>query len=59
TERDPLKLLATWLVEQGMVESGIFEQIKQRVQAEVEAGEQFALDAPYPDPGEVEQDVYA
>jgi TPP-dependent pyruvate/acetoin dehydrogenase alpha subunit len=59
TERDPLKLLATWLVEQGLVENETFEQIEQRVQAEVEAGEQFALDAPYPDPSEVEQDVYA
>src|SRR5205807_6104483 len=49
-ERDPLKLLADWLVEQGMADSGTFEQIEQRVRAEVEAGEQFALDAPYPDP---------
>jgi acetoin:2,6-dichlorophenolindophenol oxidoreductase subunit alpha len=58
-ERDPLKLLANWLVEQGMADEGTFEQIEQRVRAEVEAGEQFALDAPYPDPSEVEQDVYA
>src|SRR5438876_8925734 len=41
TERDPLKLLAAWMVEQG-VDSGAFEQIEQRVQAEVEAGERFA-----------------
>jgi pyruvate dehydrogenase E1 component alpha subunit len=59
TERDPLKLLADWLVEQGMADRGTFEQIEQRVRAEVEAGEQFALNAPYPDPGEVEQNVYA
>ena len=59
TERDPLKLLADWLVEQGMADSGAFEQIEQRVRAEVEAGEQFALNAPYPEPSEVEQNVYA
>jgi TPP-dependent pyruvate/acetoin dehydrogenase alpha subunit len=59
TDRDPLKLLADWLVEQGMADSGTFEQIEQRVRAEVEAGEQFALNAPYPDPSEVEQNVYA
>ena len=58
-ERDPLKLLANWLVEQGMADEGTFEQIEQRVRNEVEAGEQFALNAPYPDPSEVEQDVYA
>jgi TPP-dependent pyruvate/acetoin dehydrogenase alpha subunit len=59
TQRDPLKLLADWLTEQGMVDSKTFEQIEQRVRTEVEAGEQFALDAPYPDPGEVDKDVYA
>ncbi|HKV02026.1 MAG TPA: thiamine pyrophosphate-dependent dehydrogenase E1 component subunit alpha [Ktedonobacteraceae bacterium] len=59
TERDPLKLLAGWLIEQGMADNRTFEQIEQKVRAEVEAGEQFALNAPYPEPGEVEQDVYA
>jgi TPP-dependent pyruvate/acetoin dehydrogenase alpha subunit len=59
TDRDPLKLLAEWLIAQGDATSGTFEQIEQRVRAEVEAGEQFALNAPYPDPSEVEQDVYA
>ncbi len=59
TERDPLKLLAGWLIEQGMADSRTFEQIEQKVRAEVEAGEQFALNAPYPEPGEVKQDVYA
>ena len=58
-ERDPLKLLAGWLVGQRMADEGTFEQIEQRVRAEVEAGEQFALNAPYPDASEVEQDVYA
>jgi pyruvate dehydrogenase E1 component alpha subunit len=57
-QRDPLKLLADWLIAQGIAEDGTFAQIEQRVQAEVEAGEQFALNAPYPEPGEVRQDVY-
>lgn len=59
TERDPLKLLTGWLIEQGMADSRTFEQIERKVRAEVEAGEQFALNAPFPDPGEVKQDVYA
>ncbi|MBV9256515.1 MAG: thiamine pyrophosphate-dependent dehydrogenase E1 component subunit alpha [Ktedonobacteraceae bacterium] len=59
TQRDPLKLLASWLIEQGMVDNQTLQQIEQRVQDEVEAGEQFALDAPYPDPSEVDKDVYA
>ncbi|HVB74789.1 MAG TPA: thiamine pyrophosphate-dependent dehydrogenase E1 component subunit alpha [Ktedonobacteraceae bacterium] len=58
-QRDPLKLLAAWLVEQGMADDSLFKEIEQKVQAEVEAGEQFALNASFPDPDEVEQDVYA
>jgi pyruvate dehydrogenase E1 component alpha subunit len=58
-QRDPLKLMADWLAAQGLVDKGTFEQIEQKVRAEVEAGEAFALNAPYPDPSEVEQDVYA
>lgn len=59
TERDPLKLLRDWLIEQGMADRGTFEKIEQQVQAEIEEGEHFALNAAYPDPSEVEQDVYA
>ena len=58
-QRDPIKLLANWLVEQGMADDETFERIEQKVRAEVEAGEQFALKAPFPNPDEVEQDVYA
>lgn len=59
TQRDPLKLLVAWLIEQELVDQETLRQIEQRVQQEVEAGEQFALDAPYPDPDEVDKDVYA
>jgi len=59
TQRDPLQLLETWLIEQGMADSQKFKQIEQQVQSEIEAGEHFALGAPYPDPSEVDKDVYA
>ena len=59
SQRDPLKLLADWLQEQGMADSQTFQEIEQRVRNEVEAGEQFALSAPYPDASEVNKDVYA
>jgi len=54
-----LGLLSQWLIEQRMADTGTFEKIEQRVRSEVEAGVQFALDAPFPDPSEVNQDVYA
>lgn len=59
TNRDPLKILKGWLIERGLASAETFTQIAQRVEAEVTAGEQFALGAPFPDPSEVTQDVYA
>ena len=59
TQRDPLTLLSNWLVEQHGVDTNIFKQIEQRVRAEVEAGVEFALNTPYPELSEVDQDVYA
>lgn len=59
TVRDPLKILATWLIGQQMATAGDFERIAREVRAEIDAGVQFALNAPYPDPSEVDLHVYA
>ena len=59
TQRDPIQLLSTWLIEQHLVDIDILEQINHRVHAEIEAGVEFALHAPFPDLSEVNQDVYA
>jgi pyruvate dehydrogenase E1 component alpha subunit len=59
TQRDPLQLLSSWLVEQHLADLETFERIEQRVHVEIEAGVEFALNAPFPDPSEVDQDVYA
>lgn len=59
TSRDPLKLLTAWLLEEKLTDSSTLQQIEERVQHEVETGEQFALEAPYPDAEEVDKDVYA
>lgn len=59
TERDPLKILADWLLKAAMAQQADFECIEREVRTEVAAGLQFALDAPYPDPSEVDQHVYA
>jgi pyruvate dehydrogenase E1 component alpha subunit len=59
TDRDPIKILGQWLVEQGVADEGALDQLRAAVSAEVAAGVQFALDAPYPDVSEVDQDVYA
>jgi len=59
TQRDPLQLLTTWLLEQHLADTETLEQIDHRVHAEVEASVDFALHAPFPDLSEVDQDVYA
>jgi pyruvate dehydrogenase E1 component alpha subunit len=58
-ERDPLKLLARWLAEQGVAGPADLERIHSEVKKEMEAAVKFAVEAPYPSAEEVEQDVYA
>lgn len=58
-ERDPLKILSSWLIENGLADAGIFEQIENTVTREVESAVNFALNAPFPAPEEVTKHVYA
>ncbi|HZS32054.1 MAG TPA: thiamine pyrophosphate-dependent dehydrogenase E1 component subunit alpha [Methylomirabilota bacterium] len=59
TQHDPLQTLAGRLLARGLVDEEVFARIQADVRAEVERGVQSALAAPYPDPSEVDQDVYA
>jgi TPP-dependent pyruvate/acetoin dehydrogenase alpha subunit len=59
SERDPLRLLGTWIVEQGFADEGELERIAHDVAAEVAAAAEHALEAPFPDPSEVDKHVYA
>jgi pyruvate dehydrogenase E1 component alpha subunit len=56
---DPLKLLESKLLGQHLTDQAVLDQITAAVDAEVEAGVQFALQAPYPALAEVTEDVYA
>jgi len=56
---DPLKLLAEKLVSSKLADQEMLDHIYADVKSEVEAGVQFAIDAPYPDPSEVTENVYA
>jgi pyruvate dehydrogenase E1 component alpha subunit len=59
TERDPIAILGAWLTEQRIASAADLDQMRDEAQAEVLAGVEFALNAPFPDPSEVGQDVYA
>jgi pyruvate dehydrogenase E1 component alpha subunit len=57
-ERDPIKGLADWLIEQGLADSARLDQIDSEVKSEIDAAVQFALAAPFPSAEQAEQDVY-
>jgi pyruvate dehydrogenase E1 component alpha subunit len=59
TERDPITLLGQWLTEQGIANADALDRMTREARAEVEVAVDFALNAPFPDASEVDQDVYA
>src|SRR5215467_5632329 len=54
-ERDPIKLLKEWLVSSNAADQNTIAGVEAEVQAQIK----FAIDAPYPTPDEVDQDIYA
>jgi TPP-dependent pyruvate/acetoin dehydrogenase alpha subunit len=59
TNRDPIKILSSWLIEEQIAEGDALSRIEAEVQVEIEKAVQFAKDAPYPGVEEVDDDVYA
>jgi acetoin:2,6-dichlorophenolindophenol oxidoreductase subunit alpha len=59
SERDPLALHGTWLEAQRLAAPGDLRRLEDDVRGEIERGLAFALDAPFPDPGQVTEDVFA
>jgi len=58
-ERDPIKLFAASLREEGVVDENTFQEIEARVKDEVERAVRFAEESPAPDAEELYTDVYA
>ncbi len=59
SERDPIKILATWLIGQGLADEESFGRIRAEIESEMNHAVEFAIAAPYPKADEVSQDVYA
>jgi pyruvate dehydrogenase E1 component alpha subunit len=59
TERDPVKILADYLLSEKMADRSALDRIYAEVEAEVQKAVKFAIDAPYPGVDEVDQDIYA
>jgi len=58
-ERDPIARLGSWLLQTGVADADGLKTIEDEVRGEIERGLASALDAPFPDPSEVTDDVYA
>ncbi len=59
SERDPLKIMARWLCDERLADEAALARVEQHVRDDVARGLDFALNAPYPDPSEVDRHVYA
>jgi TPP-dependent pyruvate/acetoin dehydrogenase alpha subunit len=59
SERDPLALLGRWLQAEKLATADDLSRVEHEVRAEIEQGLGFALEAPFPDPSEVTEDVFA
>ena len=59
TERDPVKIASDWLTAEKLADRAALDQIRAEVEAEVEKAVAFAVDAAYPTPDKVDQDIYA
>ncbi len=54
-----MKLLGDKLVRSEIVDRKFLAQMESDIEGEIKSGAEFALAAPYPDPEEVNQHVYA
>lgn len=59
SERDPIKLLAGWLIAQGYCDSSALDKMAADIRGQMIAAVKFAVEAPYPSVSEVDQHVYA
>jgi acetoin:2,6-dichlorophenolindophenol oxidoreductase subunit alpha len=59
TDRDPLKLFTTVLLEQGVTDTPALAAIQKEVAEQMKSAVEFAIASPYPDVDKVQQDVYA
>jgi pyruvate dehydrogenase E1 component alpha subunit len=58
-DRDPITIFDKWLMEQNVIPRAELDRIQAELTAQMDAAMASAIAAPYPDPSEVEQDIYA
>ncbi|MGH9147387.1 MAG: ABC transporter substrate-binding protein, partial [Vicinamibacterales bacterium] len=59
SDRDPIKILTGWLLDNKIADQSTLDGINDELTAQMDAAVEFAIQAPFPAPHEVEQDIYA
>jgi pyruvate dehydrogenase E1 component alpha subunit len=59
TERDPITLHGDWLMTNGVADRAALDRTQEDLIAEMDRAVEFAVNAPFPDPDKVDQDIYA
>ena len=59
TQRDPVTLHGEWLMSNGVADRATLDGIQDELIKEMDGAVDFAVNAPYPDPSKVDQDIYA
>jgi pyruvate dehydrogenase E1 component alpha subunit len=59
SQRDPILILADWLISEKLADAAKLQKIESEVRSEMLSAVEFAVATPYPGPEEAEQDVYA
>jgi len=57
-EKDPVKNFEEWMIAEGIVTKDDVEELAGRIEAEFEAGYEYALASPFPEPGEVTKGLW-
>jgi pyruvate/2-oxoglutarate/acetoin dehydrogenase E1 component/TPP-dependent pyruvate/acetoin dehydrogenase alpha subunit len=58
-DRDAIQTFAEHLVESGICTQDEIDALEERVEDQIDAAQEFALNSPFPDPAELEEFVYA
>jgi pyruvate dehydrogenase E1 component alpha subunit len=59
TEKDPITLHGEWMMQNGVADRAALDAIQAELIEEMDAAMKFGIEAPYPDPIRVTEDVYA
>ena len=59
TQKDPIALHGRWMMDNGVADRATLDRIQEELVREMDAAMEFGVNAPYPDPNKVDQDIYA